>query len=90
MPTTLELVNVEASIAREVTAMATVNFETMDVTQLTEEDVAELAVRLEQDDYESVFDCLNDWHLMRAIAFQKPELAEPYMYLLDLEAFDES
>jgi hypothetical protein len=33
---------------------------------------------------------LNDWHLLRAIAFQRPEMVEPYLYLLDLEAYDEA
>ncbi|WP_390883103.1 DUF2555 domain-containing protein [Kovacikia minuta] len=33
---------------------------------------------------------LRDWHLLRAIAFQRPELAEPYFYLLDMEPFDEA
>jgi hypothetical protein len=32
---------------------------------------------------------LNDWHLLRAIAFQRPELVEPYLYLLDLDPYDE-
>jgi hypothetical protein len=41
-------------------------------------------------DYASPFDGLADWHLLRAIAFQKPELAEPYLHLLDMEAYDES
>ncbi|MFM5980227.1 MAG: DUF2555 domain-containing protein, partial [Sphaerospermopsis kisseleviana] len=31
-----------------------------------------------------------DWHLLRAIAFQRPELVEPYIYLLDLEPYDEA
>lgn len=62
----------------------------LDVSTLTEDDVATLATRLEQDDYSSPFDGLNDWHLLRAIAFQRPELVEDYLYLLDLEAFDES
>lgn len=62
----------------------------LDVSTLTEEDVAKLATRLEQDDYSSPFDGLKDWHLLRAIAFQRPELVENYLYLLDLEAFDES
>lgn len=60
------------------------------VSNLTEADVASLAIRLEQDDYTNPFDGLRDWHLLRAIAFQRPELVEPYLYLLDLEAFDES
>ncbi|MFG3817048.1 DUF2555 domain-containing protein [Limnothrix redekei LRLZ20PSL1] len=60
------------------------------VAQMTEEDVAELALRLERDDYATPFEGLRDWHLLRAIAFQRPELVEPYIYLLDLEAYDES
>jgi type IV secretory pathway ATPase VirB11/archaellum biosynthesis ATPase len=61
-----------------------------DVTTLSETDVAQLAQRLEDDDYSSPFEALNDWHCLRAIAFQRPELVEQYLYLLDLEAFDES
>lgn len=61
-----------------------------DVTTLTEAEVAQLAQRLEEDDYETPFAALEDWHLLRSLAFQRPELAEPYLYLLDLEAFDES
>lgn len=53
-------------------------------------DVAELARRLEQDEYANAFEGLNDWHLLRAIAFQRPELVEPYLYLLDLEPYDEA
>lgn len=48
-----------------------------------------LASRLELDNYSNAFDGLNDWHLLRAIAFQRPELVEPYVYLLDLEPYDE-
>jgi hypothetical protein len=75
---------------REVTVMTALSSHHLDVSTLTEEDVAKLATRLEQDDYNSPFDGLNDWHLLRAIAFQRPELVEDYLYLLDLEAFDES
>ncbi len=60
------------------------------VAQMTEQDVAELALRLERDDYATPFEGLRDWHLLRAIASQRPELVEPYIYLLDLEAYDES
>ncbi len=70
--------------------MATLHVEKEKVSTLTAEDVAALATRLEQDDYSNVFEGLNDWHLLRAIAFQRPELAEPYLYLLDMEAFDEA
>ena len=70
--------------------MMTLNAANLKVSDLTETDVAELAVRLEKDDYANAFEGLNDWHLLRAIAFQRPELVEPYMHLLDMEAFDEA
>jgi hypothetical protein len=60
------------------------------IEQFTPEDVAELASRLEGDDYGNPFDGLEDWHLLRAIAFQRPELIESYIHLLDLEAYDEA
>jgi Protein of unknown function (DUF2555) len=61
-----------------------------DVAVMTESDVILLAQRLEEDDYGSPFEALNDWHLLRSLAFQRPEMVESYLYLLDLEAFDES
>jgi hypothetical protein len=67
-----------------------VNLESLEVSTLTEAEVTALATRLEQDDYANAFECLNDWHLLRAIAFQRPELVDSYLYLLDLEAYDES
>jgi type IV secretory pathway ATPase VirB11/archaellum biosynthesis ATPase len=60
------------------------------IATLTETEVSNLALRLEEDDYNTPFEALSDWHLLRALAFQRPELVEPYLYLLDLEAFDES
>jgi uncharacterized protein (DUF849 family) len=60
------------------------------IATLTAADVAQLARRLEQDDYNNPFEALNDWHLLRAIAFQRQELAEPYLYLLDIETYDEA
>jgi len=50
---------------------------------------AELAQRLDDDDYPSPFAGLQDWHLMRALAIHRPELARPYVYLVDQEPFDE-
>ncbi|MGR3278122.1 protein IsiD [Acaryochloris marina NIES-2412] len=70
--------------------MSVIHSENKKVSGFTEEDVALLAKRLEEDDYETPFAALEDWHLLRSIAFQRPELAESYLYLLDLEAFDES
>ncbi len=60
------------------------------VSDMTPDTVAELATRLETDSYENAFEGLQDWHLLRAIAFQRPELVESYVYLLDLESYDES
>jgi hypothetical protein len=70
--------------------MASLTLDKLDVDKLTPEQVAEVAARLEQDEYASIFDGLNDWHLLRAIAFSRPEMVENYMHLLDLEAYDES
>ena len=56
---------------------------------MTEETVAELAKRLELDAYDSAFEGLKDWHLLRALAFQRPELVQNYTHLLDIEPFDE-
>lgn len=62
----------------------------LNVSSITEADLAAIATRLEYDEYSNAFDALKDWHLLRAIAFQRPTLAEPYLYLLDLEPFDEA
>lgn len=60
------------------------------IAELTPEDVAAIANRLEQDEYNSPFEALEDWHLLRAIAFQREDLVEPYLHLLDIEAYDEA
>ncbi len=70
--------------------MPTASVINLNISNLTEADVAAIAVRLEADEYTDTFEELRDWHLLRAIAFQRPELAEPYFYLLDMEAFDEA
>ncbi|KST67866.1 protein IsiD [Mastigocoleus testarum] len=61
-----------------------------DIAAMTPTEVDKLAERLEQDNYSNAFEGLNDWHLLRAIAFQRPELVESYIHLLDLEAYDEA
>ncbi|MDJ1184446.1 protein IsiD [Roseofilum casamattae] len=71
--------------------MTTISKQT--VSRMTSEEVAMLAKRLEQDDYSNAFEGLQDWHLLRAIAFQRPEMVDmvqPYLYLLDIEAYDEA
>ena len=59
------------------------------LAELDEASVAELARRLEDDDYPNPFDGLKDWHLLRAVAIHRPELARPYLHLVDQEPFDE-
>lgn len=54
-----------------------------------EASIAELAHRLDHDDYPSPFDSLSDWHLLRALAIHRPDLAHPYVHLVDQEPFDE-
>ena len=70
--------------------MTTLTFSIQDVATVTESDIANLARRLDQDDYSNPFDGLNDWHFLRAIAFQRPDMVEPYIYLLEMENYDES
>lgn len=62
---------------------------TQGIAVMSVEEVEKLAIRLEQDSYKNIFDGLNDWHLLRAIAFQRPELVEPFVHLLDLDPYDE-
>ena len=55
------------------------------VKMYSEAEVAEIAERLEKDEYGTVFGCLDDWHTLKAIAFHQPELVTPYVHLLELE-----
>ena len=68
----------------------TLSISKQEIAAMSVAEVAQLANRLEQDNYTNAFDGLNDWHLLRAIAFQRPELVEPYLHLLDLEPYDEA
>ncbi|MFB6276228.1 MAG: DUF2555 domain-containing protein [Halothece sp.] len=70
--------------------MTAVSLSQKEIKQLTAEEVRQLAERLEKDDYNNPFEALQDWHLLRAIAFHNWELVEPYRYLLDMEMFDEA
>jgi len=70
--------------------MTALTLSTKEISAMSAEEVANLAQRLEVDDYNNPFEALQDWHLLRAIAFQRQELAEPYLYLLDIEAYDEA
>ncbi len=70
--------------------MKTLSISRKDIAVMTAQEVEELATRLDQDNYSNAFEGLNDWHLLRAIAFTRPELVEPYIHLLDLEPYDEA
>ena len=59
------------------------------IAAFDEASTAELARRLEDDDYPTPFAGLADWHLMRALAIHRPELARPYVHRVDQEPFDE-
>ena len=60
------------------------------VNSFYEEKTYQLAKRLEDDNYLTPFDGLKDWHLLRALAINRPELTSNYIHLLDQEPFDEN
>mgnify|MGYP001185134024 FL=1 len=60
------------------------------VNSFNEEMTFELAKRLEDDNYSTPFDGLKDWHLLRALAINRPELTSDFIHLLDQEPFDEN
>ena len=60
------------------------------VNSFNEEMTFELAKRLEEENYVTPFDGLKDWHLLRALAINRPELTSDYIHLLDQEPFDEN
>tara|TARA_B100001989_G_C24191694_1_gene294007 strand:+ start:283 stop:504 length:222 start_codon:yes stop_codon:yes gene_type:complete len=60
------------------------------VNSFDDEKTLELPKRLEEDDYKTRFDGLKDWHLLRALASNRPELTSDYIQLLDQEPFDEN
>ncbi|WP_016952554.1 DUF2555 domain-containing protein [Anabaena sp. PCC 7108] len=70
--------------------MTTLSISKTEIAAMQAAEVEDLATRLELDNYSNAFEGLNDWHLLRAIAFQRPELVEPYIHLLDLEPYDEA
>ena len=60
------------------------------INSFNEEMTSELAKRLEDDNYPTPFGGLKDWHLLRALAINRPELTTDYIHLLDQEPFDEN
>ena len=59
------------------------------VNSFNEEMTFQLAKRLEGREHSSPFEGLKDWHLLRALAINRPELTYDYIHLLDQEPFDE-
>ena len=60
------------------------------VNSFDEEMPLELAKSLEEDNYKTPFDCLKDWHLLRGLKINRPELKSDYIYLFDKKPFDEN
>ena len=60
------------------------------VNSLNKAMTLELSTRLEENKYTTPFDGLKDWHLLRALAINRPELTSDYKHLLDQEPFDEN
>ena len=60
------------------------------VHSFNEEMTLKFAKRLADEIYDSPFDGLNDWHLLRALAINSPELTNDFIHLLNQEPFDEN
>ena len=60
------------------------------VNSFNEEMTFELAKKLNEENDATPFDGLKDWHLLRALAINRPELTSNYIHLLDQEPFDEN
>jgi hypothetical protein len=56
-----------------------------DTTHYSASEVAAIAERLERNQYDTLFGCLDDWHALKAISYQQPDLVQPYVHLLELE-----
>ena len=60
------------------------------VNSFDEEMTLELSKRLEEDNYNTSFDGLKDWHVLMTLVINRPELTTDYILLLDQEPFDEN
>ena len=62
-----------------------------DLTKSFNKDMTfELVKRLEEENYAAQFDRLQDSHLLRTLAINRPKLTSDYVHLLDQETFDEN
>ena len=60
------------------------------VNSFNEKMILELGKSLEEDKYNTPFDVLKNWHLLKALAINRPELIINYIHLLDQEPFNEN
>ena len=60
------------------------------VNSFNEEMTFRPAKRLEDDNYPTPFDRKKDWHLLRALTINRPELSSDFIHPLDQEHFDEN
>ena len=60
------------------------------INSFDEEKNFEHSKRLQEDNYNTPFDGLRDWHLPRALTISRPELKSNFIHLLDQEPFDEN
>ena len=60
------------------------------VNSFDEKMTLELAKRLEEDNYNTPFEGLKDWNLLKTLAINIPELTTNYIHLLNQEFFDEN
>ena len=60
------------------------------VNSFDDEMIDELTKRLEGNSYNTPFDGLKDWHILRPLAINRSELTTNYIHLLDQEPFDEN
>ena len=60
------------------------------LNSFVEEMTPKLVKRLDEEDYKIPFDGLKDWHLLRALAINRPELTFDNIYLLDQESLNEN
>jgi hypothetical protein len=58
---------------------------TKNIVSWTAQDVAQLASRLEADEYTTIFDSLKDWEQLKRLQYIRPDLVKPYVHLLELE-----
>jgi hypothetical protein len=58
---------------------------TKNIVSWTAQDVAQLASRLEADEYTTIFDSLQDWEKLKRLQYIRPDLVKPYLHLLELE-----